>query len=201
MFADIIIFLIVLLFVWLGYASGFIKTLFGMCSYFISIIIGFMIYPVVSEFLKKSALYGVILRFSEKQISINIDDKFLFNDLLEQFGAKAVSSLAELLINIISFVAVILICKIILSIVSKCLNLISKVPVISFFNRTLGAILGAVKGIILLYIVFLFVNFLPVNITEKAITDINESRIAYKFYNENIILDILGKDVVFNNGK
>jgi len=201
MISDIIVFLFVLLFVWLGYKAGFIKTLFGMCSYFISIILGFMLYPIVSGGLKNSFIYDSVLKFSEKQININFKGNTLFNDILMKVGAEAANATAELLINIISFVLVIIVCKILISLISKSLSFISKVPVISFLNRILGGVLGGLKGILLLYILFLVINFLPTNITEKTINDINESKIASKFYKENLIIDILGRDIVKADGK
>ena len=200
MLSDIIVFLFILIFVWFGYKAGFIKTLFGMCSYFVSIILGLMIYPLVSDILRNSAIYDQVLKFSQRQTSINIEGNTLFSGIFEQIGTKAATSAAELLINIISFILVIIICKIIISLISKSLTFVSKVPVISSINRILGAAAGGLKGVILLYILFLLINFLPANVTKKAINDINESKIASKFYNENLIIDILGKDVVNNNG-
>lgn len=200
MLSDIIVFLFILIFVWFGYKAGFIKTLFGMCSYFVSIILGLMIYPLVSDILRNSTIYDQVLKFSQRQTSINIEGNTLFSGIFEQIGTKAATSAAELLINIISFILVIIICKIIISLISKSLTFVSKVPVISSINRILGAAAGGLKGVILLYILFLLINFLPANVTKKAINDINESKIASKFYNENLIIDILGKDVVNNNG-
>lgn len=196
MVSDIIVFIFILLFVWLGYRAGFIKTLLGMCSYFISIILGLMLYPLVSKFLENSALYDAVLKFSEKRTSVSIEGDFFINEILQNAESHVATSIAELLINIISFVLVILICKIVIAIISKSLNFLSKVPVISFFNRILGAAAGGLKGIVLLYILFLLINFLPANITSKAFDDINNSTIAHKFYRENLIIDVLGKDIV-----
>lgn len=200
MVSDIAVFAFVLLFVWLGYKSGFMKSLFGICSYFISIILGLMLYPVVSNVLKNSAVYNTVYNFSEKQTALGFAENTAISGILNKVSSHAAVSLAEFLINIIAFAAVIIICKIIISVILKSVSFLSRVPVISFFNRILGAALGGIKGIVLLYILFLFINFLPHNISNRAVSDINESHIAHKFYNQNIIIDILGKDVTENNG-
>lgn len=201
MISDIIVFLFVLLFICFGYKAGFIKTLFGMCSYFISIILGLMLYPIISSTLKNSFIYDSVRNFSEKQINISFKGNSIINDIFMKLGSDAVNATAELILNIISFVLVILVCKILLSFILKSLTFISKVPVISFLNKGLGAVLGALKGILLLYVLFLVINFLPTNITEKTIDNINESKIACKFYKENLIIDVLGRDIVKADGK
>ena len=196
MIADLIVVIFLALFVYLGYKAGLVKTLFGLASYFISILLGLMLFPVVSDLFKNSFIYDAVLNFSEKQTQIDIGGNSLINEILGQLGNQASVTIASLLINIISFIAVIIVCKIILNIIYRSLKFIVKMPVISFENRILGAAAGGIKGVLLLYIIFLLINFMPLNLTSKAIDNINDSKIAYKFYKENLIIDILGKDIV-----
>lgn len=200
MISDIVVFLFILLFVWFGYKSGFIKSIFGILTYIISIILGILIYPIVSEYLKASPLYGVILNFSAKYTSFKIEGNSIFNSIIEQAGNQATNSIAELLLNILSFILVILMCKIILFAISKCLDIISKIPVVSFLNRISGSLIGGLKGIVLLYIISLLLNFLPIHINAIVMDDINRSSFAYKFYKENLVIDIIGKDFLNSNG-
>ena len=81
------------------------------------------------------------------------------------------------------------------------MNIFAKLPIISLVNRLGGAIVGGLKGIILLYIIFLIILLVPDLGGGKVSEAINSSQIANKFYSENIIIDILGKDVFDINGK
>lgn len=64
--------------------------------------------------------------------------------------------LAEYILNIVIYAAVFLLFFIILLIlwgmISRALHLVARLPVLSFFNRTLGALLGFVQGILALLI-------------------------------------------------
>lgn len=194
MISDFIVFLILFLFIWLGYKSGFIKTLFDTFSYIISIILGVKIYPFVSEVLKKSFVYEYVNNIIGRNINNSLSEFSLISKLLSSGYDKSINSLSEIILSIISFIAVIIISKILLSLISRCISFVSKIPVISFFNRILGAVLGAIKGVLILYLAFLLIFIIPVKYTENVVKNINTSKIAYKFYNENIILDLIGKD-------
>ena len=203
MIADVFVFAFVLLFVWFGYRSGLIKTVFGFLSYFISIGLSVFIYPYVSKVLSESQ---IVLDYVEKiadKINIGGADggSFLDRVFLSSVNDAASSVVSGFLINILAFLLVLVISRLLLGVISKCLNLVAKLPIISSVNRIGGAVFGGLKSILILYIIFSILIFVPGAASDKIVDNINESHIANKFYTENIIVDILGKDVLKFNGK
>ena len=197
-----IVFVFVLLFVYLGYKSGLIRTLFGIMSYFISILISFMLYPVVSDIFKSSTLYEIVFNYFQKKVSSgNQSESILFSGLINSVNSSLSETITNLTFNVISFVIVLLISKIVLSILSSVFGIISRLPVISFFNRIGGAILGGIKGIVVLYIAFSVIMVIPQKENGNFTKDLKESKIASQFYQKNIIFDIIGKDVLIKNDR
>ena len=204
MLADILVFVFVLFFVYTGYKSGLVKTLFGLLSYFLSIGLSIVLYPYISDIISK-------LPFIQEMVS-GISDKFsdvffaeVSNPLVEYIMptvGNSVSTVAySAVINILSFISVLILSRLILGILSRFLNIFAKLPIISLVNRLGGAVVGGLKGIILLYIIFLIILLVPKLGDGKVAENIYSSQIANKFYSENIIIDILGKDIFDINGK
>lgn len=67
-------------------------------------------------------------------------------------AAAAASALAEQVARGILFAAAFLLVLVVWFFVSHALDLVTKLPVINSLNHTLGGVLGAVKGLIILYI-------------------------------------------------
>ncbi len=204
MLADILVFVFVLFFVYTGYKSGLVKTLFGLLSYFLSIGLSIVLYPYISDIISK-------LPFIQEMVS-GISDKFsdvffaeVSNPLVEYimptFGNSVSTVAYSVVINILSFISVLILSRLILGILSRFLNIFAKLPIISLVNRLGGAVVGGLKGIILLYIIFLIILLVPKLGDGKVAENIYSSQIANKFYSENIIIDILGKDIFDINGK
>ncbi len=203
MIADIFVFAFVLLFVWFGYRSGLIRTVFGFLSYFISIGLSVLIYPYVSKALSgNQMILDYVGKIADK---IHIEE-VSSESLLEKVFLSSVNDVASgmvssFLINILAFLLVLVISRILLAVISRCLNIVAKLPVISSVNRVGGAVFGGLKSILILYIIFSILIFVPSAESDKIVDNINKSHIANKFYTENIIVDILGKDVLKFNGK
>lgn len=203
MIADVFVFAFVLLFVWLGYKSGLIKTVFGFLSYFISIGISVIIYPYVSKaFSENQIILDYVEKIADKvHIGGQNSGGFIEKVLLSSVNDAASNMVSGFLINILAFLLVLVISRILLAVISRCLNLVAKLPVISSVNRIGGAVFGGLKSILILYIVFSILIFVPGTANDKIVDNINESHVANKFYTENIIVDILGKDVLEFNVK
>lgn len=198
MIADVFVFAFVLLFVWFGYRSGLIRTVFGFLSYFISIGISVLIYPYVSKALSENhKVLDYIGKIADKiQIGETEGAGFFEKFFLTSVNDAASSAVSSFLVNILAFLLVLVISRILLGVISRCLNVVAKLPVISSVNRIGGAVFGGLKSILILYIIFAVLIFIPSAANDKIVDNINESHIANKFYTENIIVDILGKDVL-----
>lgn len=198
MIADIIIFVFVLFFVYRGYKSGLIKALYGLTSYFVSILLSVLIYPHVSAFIEGNPdVYAVISDVAGK---LSVSELMQSNKTLGIFfsatDVMVNGAVTKFLINVISFVSVMIISRLILGFISKTLNIIAKLPIVSTLNRLGGAIFGGIKGVLVLYIICLVVLIFPEIGNGKIAENIASSQIANKFYTENLIVDIIGKDVI-----
>lgn len=204
MAADILVFCFVLIFVYTGYKTGLIRTVYGILSYFIAIIVSAFIYPYVSRLLSESSFVsGIASSVSEKISGAGATEyKGQLGEYLYSIVGNTINSaVAAAVLNIISFALVLVLVRLTLGVISKSLNIFSRLPVISGVNRLCGAVAGGIKGIIILYIVFLVVLLVPELGGGAVGRSISSSQIANKFYTENIIIDVLGKDIFSLNGK
>lgn len=197
MIADIFVFLFVLAFVCFGYKSGILKTCVGFFSYFISVAISAVINPSVSAFVRKTFVADMIYDFVLKRTEQNkIPQTGIFAKIADTVTGEMASGISVLLINVVSFVLTLVICRIILHLITKAVKIVSHLPVISAVNRICGGILGGLEGILILYIASVLLLFLPAGKTDALTCEIENSKIANKIYTENIITDILGKDLI-----
>lgn len=105
--------------------------------------------------------------------------------------------IAMMLINIIVVVAVYLIIGIIFKFVFKSLNIFSRLPVIRTFNKAGGAVLGFCWGVVLIWILTAIITLF---LTQPQFSFLSEglatSVIAIKFYETNIILQMINKIIL-----
>ncbi len=202
MIADILVVAIVAIFISIGYKAGLMKALIKVVSYVLSIIVAFIAFPHVSDFLTGTEIYEFIL----KKVS---ESSFLKNNLTNEYSGvffKYIQSgienatdgiataITELLINIVAFVLVLILSRLIMLFLCKVLNVFSRLPIIKQFNRLGGGIFGGITGVVVLYVVFaIFVVFAPLK-TDSIITkEIEKSSFAIKMYENNVLLDFIGK--------
>lgn len=77
-------------------------------------------------------------------------------------GAAVAPVMANFSMQIISFIALFIACKIVISILKKFFNnLFESIKILGSINGLLGFVLGAVKGLIFVYILLLISNMLP----------------------------------------
>lgn len=104
------------------------------------------------------------------------------------------SYIAGIILNIFSMIVVFIIVRIALIFISKALNIISSLPVINTADHLGGAVFGLIQGTIIIWICFIFLTFF---MTKPAFQNISEnvfgSLIAVKFYESNILLDMILK--------
>ena len=127
---DIIILLIFVYSVWKGHKQGFIKTLFSLIIRMASFVLALVFAHPVSLLFANKILTGY-----------------------PQATVKAVSYTA-------AFIIVYIVAHIAISIVSNVLDLISKLPLLNFANKTLGIAIGAALGFVTAWIFVIVLNFI-----------------------------------------
>lgn len=202
MLADIIVLSVVVISVAVGYKRGLLKSLFSVISYVASIVLSFLFYPVLSELLMKTPLYTFLVeKIGENYLggtagSTAVSGENFFAQYLSSGIESATNGIAgavaQLVVNIIAFVLIVIICKIAIRLIGNTLNIFTKLPVIKQFNRLGGAVAGGLIGIVILYIAFaLMVAFAPLGSDSKVVTEIENSHLASEMYNNNILLNLI----------
>ncbi|HHW69839.1 MAG TPA: CvpA family protein [Clostridiales bacterium] len=125
-----------------------------------------------------------------KIILTNLTDHSLVG--LETLGEYIDYTIANVIINILSFLIVFLIVRLVFSIIIGIAKALKGVPVLKQLDSLLGAGLGLVRGVLLMYIVF---SIIPLALTiapvDFLIDIINSSKIASFFYKTNIITNFI----------
>ena len=185
--ADIALVLIIALFMILGSKKGLIRTLVGAASTLVSLVLSMLLYRPVSQALYNSSFGDSVRAYVHELLTKNVHGgaQMLIND-------AAVEAAAILIMNVISFVAVILIVKIIVMLFASIANITAKLPVLKQANSLLGMAAGALSGIIVCYIAIGVIAALGGNEALSAAAEsIEKSYLAINLYNGNIVADIL----------
>ena len=206
MYADIIVAAIMLIFAVAGFRRGFIKSVASTVSLVASFVLAWMISPAVADFL---ILLGVKEQIYEKVAATlgsggaeslsSLPEAVRDAIMAGQADAltKTAISVAEICVNIIAFVSVLIIVRILIWILVKTLNLIAKLPVISFFNRSLGLAFGAAQGILVVFILMTVLQAVaPMQDNPKLMQTIESSYITKTVYENNPITRLIYKDKI-----
>ncbi len=203
MLADAFVVAVVVIAIVIGHKMGFLKSVISVVSYVASIILSFLFYPILSDFLVKTPLYPFFVEklnknyLSSEKFALSEDSFFAgyLNKGIESATEGIAGAMAQLFINIIAFVIIIILSKIAIRLIAKALNVFTKLPVIKQFNRLGGAIAGAFIGVLMVYIVFaLVVVISPLKEESKIMTEIEKSSFASEMYENNILLELLDKE-------
>lgn len=219
--ADIIVLLIILIFGFVGYKRGFVKTAFGMASFFVAIILAFCLYKAVAYTLAERTgidewIYNAIAGKASQEDNIETNDepesnndnqsieeaiKNLPENMKEQLGldemkdqTKAIvaEKVTEVALNIISFVGIYVVVRITLAIVCFVLDKLMLLPVLKQVNEIMGLIIGVVQGLLGTCVVLAIITFLTsVCSMDVIIACINNSVIARFLYENNFIIYLL----------
>ena len=185
--ADIIFIAVLILFAYLGAKKGLIKTLVGIASTVLSVILSMLLYNPISKILYDSSLGDSVKEYVREFLTGKAEGaaKLLITD-------AAVETASVLVMNIISFVVVIIASKILIILLSKILNIAAKFPIIKQANKLLGMIAGIISGILVCYIAVGVIMTLSSEGNAFVIKEsIENSYLAIKLCDKNIIYGIL----------
>lgn len=142
MVLDLIIVLVILLFTFLGYRKGLVKTAIGILSFFIALILSIILYKTVGNMVINNTQIDekIEIIISSKMLNEDIKEKLemLPSNLLEA-GENTVNNLAQSLsqkiIYISSFIVLFITLKIVLIFAKFLAGIITKIPVIKQFDK------------------------------------------------------------------
>lgn len=108
---------------------------------------------------------------------------------VESLQSYIAGFLANICINIISVLLVFIVVWLAVKFVLKALNLISKLPVLNFFNRVCGFLVGLLKGLCVTWLICFVLTFFQCNSAFDFFFDaLNLTNVALPLYENNILM-------------
>lgn len=205
-YMDFIVIGIIAVFALIGIKRGFVRSIVGIISLGASILLAWLLYPVVSDLFKTigvgTAIHEKILDVLTDCIGVSGEGMALpifMKDAIEsgrqELILEATNTATDMVLNIISFIAVLILSRIIIFIAQKLLIVLSELPLIGFFNKLAGLAFGAIQGLLIVFIVFTIIYAtVPLNEDSGIGEAIENSVIAGKLYEANPLVKIFVDD-------
>ena len=198
MILDLVVILIVLLFTFLGYKQGLVKTAIKILAFFIALIVASSLYkPVGNIIIKNTEIDEKIEeRIKAKILPENYEEKLSIipNSIIET-GEQSINSLAKTISNkiiyYVTFLVLFLVIKIILRFITLLSDLITKLPIIKQFDKVGGLIYGFLKGIVIITVIFAIVSLASPLLDVKYVNTIEKSFLSKKLYHNNYIVELI----------
>ena len=191
---DIIIVLIIVISALLAYRKGLISLSVQLLATIISILIIIVIYKPVSNLIINTTGIDEYIQneILEKVTDVVEQDKENNNQIVETIENGMLPETARNLSIDIVQGGVILILYILLRValrfVTGLVNIVAKVPIIKQINKLGGVLYGIIRGLLLVYVILLFVNLSGNINSNNTVYKSVESSTLGKFMNENNLI-------------
>ena len=205
-----------------GYKKGLFKTIFSIASIIIAILITTFVSPyiavqinnnnVINSKIRKQVIGLIdssienksdeeqrefidnmpVPKYIKSYLKKNNNLQVYQDRALDSFSEYIVDGLVRIIINLITFIVVYCLIRVGLFVVTIMGNIITRLPIIEQFDGMGGTLLGAVQGIIEVWIVFIVITFLSqTEIGMSAMQCIENNGLLNILYNNNIIMQIM----------
>lgn len=125
---------------------------------------------------------------------ISEDIKNAANETKTQVVNQSADRITETIINVGAAIAIYLVVRLVLIIVSFFIKGITELPIIKQVDKIGGVVYGLVEGMIIIYVIFGIISFITLALPENNISStIEKSAIGGTIYNNNLILNLLIK--------
>lgn len=215
MIIDLIVLAFIIVISMRGYFKGITSIIFGFLCTIVAVLITFTIYKPVASWVVENT--GVDEYFSDGIYRILEDKNFKDTGLLDEensgmskqlveiinkYFSEALNKaeanvfnyvsikLASLMVNLLTFIVLIIIIRIILGFLKFIVDILAKLPILKTINRSGGFLVGLIKSLFIVYIVFaMFSMFSPMLSNTPIFSMIQDSKISLILYNNNFILN------------
>lgn len=207
---DIIIIAIIAINIFICYKKGLVKLAVGLIAVLASIILALILYkPVSNVIINKTEIdekiENIIIENFSADTPENGETKYVgLIDYLEKYVKDAATktqnelvyetagTMSVKIINIVVLLAIFIIARAILVLLTFISDMITSLPLIKQFNEIGGVLYGIIKALLIIYVILAIV-FLIVLISGKStIADlISSSYITKFFYDNNILLNMI----------
>ncbi len=152
---DIFLVIVFLLHFLSGFGRGMVKQLFD--------IFGFVLIIIVS-------LWGSRLFSPALAEYINPEDIMPHHEVIENMGFEvALEAAPQLVAGVLAFLVLFLLLSIVFRLFSGGFRSVNRIPVIGFFNRVGGGVLGALVGVVFVYIIMAGLSLIPMQFFMDAL--------------------------------
>ena len=196
-----------------GYHKGFLKTLVSMLAILISAVFVFFLSGPVTDLLSsktglresiRQSVYEKLMEKAEEDGAVTDEEQresaaesFIPKAVLESFNSKTnpfgsredyitdlSAHIASLTMKAIGIIITLVLSFILIRVLISVSGLLNKLPLLGGINRVLGAALGLVKGLLIIWCLCFAMNALSsTSIGQSCLEAVNESRILSLFYN------------------
>lgn len=216
---DLVIISILISCIYWGQRKGLTDLIFKLVIFIASLIIAFMFYKPVANFVMEKTQIDewLDIRIEETLIGHEIVDGQLINkeetnmsegvvkllnsiiqdgikeakDDLAGYVAKKLSYFMILVLTLISLLIIVRVC---LGFVKSIASIIAKLPIINLLDQFGGIVFGILKGLVIVYVILAIISIIsPLISNLRILNAINDSYIGSRMYNNNLLLNLIIK--------
>ena len=209
---DIVLIAIIALNVFICYKKGLVKLAVGLIAVAAAIILALVFYKPVSnliienteldENIEKAIINNFTSETQEGQeiryVSVldylqkYVDDAV--NKTQTEIVTQTAGMMAVKIINVAVLIGIFLLVRVVLLLLTFISDIITSLPILKQFNEVGGVLYGAIKALLIIYIILTIVFFIMCYTSNSTIADaINTSYVTKFFYEHNLLLNILFK--------
>ena len=209
---DIVLIAIIALNVFICYKKGLVKLAVGLIAVVAAIILALVFYKPVSnliienteldENIEKAIINNFTSETQEGQevryVSVldylqkYVDDAV--NKTQTEIVTQTAGMMAVKIINVAVLIGIFLLVRVVLLLLTFISDIITSLPILKQFNEVGGVLYGAIKALLIIYIILTIVFFIICYTSNSTIADaINSSYVTKFFYEHNLLLNILFK--------
>lgn len=206
---DFIIVAVIAICIIIGYVRGLTGCLIKILSFVLSLVIAFILFVPVSNFvientqidenLEKSIREMIISdnKSSEEEMPTAMSDYInkkaeeIVDNAKEEVVNATARDISQTIVKAGTWIALFIVARIALIFLKLITSLISKLPVIKQCDKLGGIIYGVLEGLLITYFALAVISFIT-PITNKNLSEnINKSYLGSQMYNHNLLLKII----------
>ncbi len=209
---DIILVAIIALNIFICYKKGLVKLAVGLIAFAAAIILALILYkPVSSLIIENTEIdenieQAIINNFSGdtqeneevRYVSVldylqkYVDDAV--NKTQTEIVTQTAGMMAVKIINVVVLIGIFIIVRAVLVLLTFISDIITSLPILKQFNEVGGILYGAIKALLIIYVVLAIVFLIICYTNNSTISEaINSSYITRFFYDHNLLLNIIFK--------
>lgn len=220
---DVILFIIIAGNAVAGYKMGLAKVVFNILSTIVAIILVFILYRPVSNYVFNNTqmaqslkstlaenLGGLLIQETNENTMTQKEETNSMNDILNVFIGEDVNQMVQnttedivanvsgeiayKIVSAVVFLGLFAIIRILLYILKGYVDFLANLPFIRVINSSGGMVYGVVKGFLLAYVALAILSLIAPMISDTVVLQaVDQSWVASKMFYHNILLNVIFK--------